>query len=1002
MILNAPWRSLSSSYLRNLLPTLTSLSTPSPLSNLFPLAQKQPTNHRSLHNSTDPRETCILRLLNLCRGIEDLRPLKSLLIVYGLIDHESLIGEFLRRCFDLGAPDFALSVFGRIEKPTGLLQNLIVRCLCNDGLFEDVLFVYQNCQISGCPSDNFTFPFVIKACSALGAVQIGKGIHCSLLRAGFGDNLIVQTALVDFYAKCGQMETARLVFDRMSQPDLVSWNALISGYSSNELNNEVFGVFRKIWAMGLKPNVSTLASIIPVCTRLGCWHAGKSLHGSALKSGCSVDESLTPALILMYAGGEDLHIARRLFDCLLEKSITIWNSMISAYTQNRKPMEAFSMFKKMLQADVQPNTITFLSIIPSCEDFDCILCGESLHACVVKDGLVDQLPVMTALLSMYAKLGDMGSAEFLFHQMPERNLLSWNSFVSAYVHHKYWVSSFAAFREMQFTGFNPDAVSIVCILSACSELKTTLLGKSAHAYSLKKGFDVKLNVSNALLLFYSSCCQLSTSFNLFHKMAIRNAISWNTLISGCAHNGEARYAVALVDQMQQVGMDLDLVTLISILPCYTGFEELVQGKAIHGHAIKMGFASDVSLSNALISMYFNCGEFDSGKLIFERMLNRNVVSWNALITGYRNHNLQYDAMRSFSRMVKQGQKPNYITLLNILPVCYTPLQGKSIHAFVARKEIVVEASLLTSLISMYARFGFMIYCLTLFEMGDKRNISLWNAIISTHVQAKNAKNAVAFFSQLLGTETEPDYMTILSLISACIQIHNLNLSKSIMAYVIHMGFDRDVAVSNALIDLYARCGNISIARKLFEGSLEKDAISWSVMINGHGLHGDGEAALALFSEMKLSGMKPDDVTYVSILSACSHAGFVEQGQMFFNSMVENGILPRMEHYACMVDLLGRTGHLNEAYDIVKKFPHKPSVSLLESLLGACITHGNLKLGEKIGRLLLEMDPENPGSYAMLYNAYAAAGRWTDADKVRSKMEGRQLRKVPAFSLVEAS
>ncbi|GFS34244.1 tetratricopeptide repeat (TPR)-like superfamily protein [Actinidia rufa] len=938
MILNAPWRSLSSSYLRNLLPTLyTSLSTPSPLSNLFPLAQKQPTNHRPLHNSTAPRETCILRLLNLCRGIDDLRPLKSLLIVYGLIDHESLIGEFLRRC------------------------------LCNDGLFEDVLFVYQKCRISGCPSDNFTFPFVIKACSALGAVQIGKGIHCSLLRVGFGDNLIVQTALVDLYAKCGQMKTARLVFDGMSQPDLVSWNALISGYSSNELNNEVFGVFRKIWVMGLKPNVSTLASIIPVCTRLGCWHAGKSLHGSALKSGCSVDESLTPALILMYAGGGDLHIARRLFDCLLEKSVTIWNSMISAYTQNRKPIEAFSMFKQMQKADVQPNTITFLSIIPSCEDFDCILCGESLHACVVKDGLVDQLPVMTALLSMYAKLGDMGSAEFLFHQMPERNLLSWNSFVSAYVHHKYWVSSFAAFREMQFTGF-----------------------------------DVNLNVSNALLLFYSSCCQLSTSFNLFHKMDVRNAISWNTLISGCAHNGEARYAVAFIDQMQQVGMDLDLVTLISILPCYNGFEELVQGMSIHGHAIKMGFACDVSLANALISMYFNCGEFDSGKLIFERMLNRNVVSWNALITGYRNHNLQYDAMRSFSRMVKQDQTPNYITLLNILPVCYTPFQGKSIHAFVARKEIAVEASLLTSLISMYARFGFMIYCLTLFEMGDKRNISLWNAIISTHVQAKNAKKAVAFFSQLLGTEMEPDYMTVLSLISACIQINNLNLSKSIMAYVIHMGFDRDVAVSNALIDLYARCGNISIARKLFEGSLEKDAISWCVMINGHGLHGDGEAALALFSEMELSGMKPDDVTYVSILSACSHAGFVEQGQMIFNSMVENGILPRMEHYACMVDLLGRTGHLNEAYDIVKKFPHKPSVSLLESLLGACITHGNLKLGEKIGRLLLEMDPENPGSYVMLYNAYAAAGRWTDADKVRSKMEGRQLRKVPAFSLVEAS
>ncbi|CAL5369500.1 unnamed protein product [Camellia sinensis] len=961
------------------------------------LVVTQPINHYS----STPHGTHILRLLNLCRRVvEDLKPLKSLLLVHGLIDHQPLIVEFFRRCFDLGSPELVLSAFAVIEKPSVFLQNSTVRSLCNVGLFEDALSVYQKCRISGCPSDNFTFPFVIKACSALGALQIGKGLHCSVLRNGFGDNLVVQTALVDLYAKCDQMGSARRLLDRISQPDLVPWNALISGYSLNGLNEEVFHVFQEICAMGFKPNVSTLASTIPVCTRLGYLHMGKSLHGFAVKLGYFLDEYLIAALISMYAGGGDFDVGRKLFDCLLEKNVTIWNAMISAYTQNQKPNEAFALFKQMLQANVQPNMITFLSIIPSCECFGCILYGESLHTCAVKHGLVDQLPVMTAILSIYAKLGDMGSAEFLFNQMPVQNLLSWNSLVSAYVHNRHWDVSLDAFREMQLAGFNPDAVSIVCVLSACSELEAILPGKSAHAYSLKNGFDFNLNVSNTLLAFYSDCYQLFSSFKLFRKMGVRNAISWNTLISGCVHNGEARNAVALLDQMQREGMDFDLVTLVSVLPCYCGPENLVQGMGIHGRAIKMGFASVVSLANALISMYFNCGEFHGGKLLFDSMLNKSMVSWNALITGYRYNNLHDDVMLLFCQMIKEDQKPNDVTLLNILPVCYTPLQGKSIHAYAARTGIAMVASLLTSLIFMYARFGNMNYCLLLFEMGEKRNISLWNAIVSAHVQTKNAKKAIAFFSQLLHTEMEPDYMTVLSLISACVQINNPNLTNCVMSYVIHKGFNKDVAVVNALIDLYAKCGNISIARKLFDGLLEKDVVSWSVMINGHGLHGDGEAALALVSQMELKGMKPDDITYVSILSACSHAGFVEQGRMFFNSMIENGIVPRMEHYACMVDLFGRTGHLNEAYDMVTKLPHKPSLSLLESLLGACIIHGNLQIGEEIGRLLLEMDPENPGSYVMLYNVYAAAGRWTDANKVRSDMEERQLRKVPGCSVVE--
>ncbi|CAK7337665.1 unnamed protein product [Dovyalis caffra] len=952
-----------------------------------------------MHNSFNLKSSYnFSNLLNLCKNTNHLKSLKALLIVNGLIQHKLLLGQFLKSSFNLGAVDIAISTFNKIKKPSLFLQNLMIRSLSKNGLHEHVLSVYKTCRVSNCPSDDFTFPFVIKGCSVLGAFRIGKEIHCVVLRNGYEQNVVIETTLIDFYGKIGCLGSARILIDRSPQPDLVSLNALISCYSLHAIDEEVFGVFKLIFLVGLKPNLSTLASVIPVCTRLGCLDTGKSLHGFAIKSGVLANEFLVPALISMYARDACLSSARNMFEDVKKKNVVVWNAMISAYTQKNMAFEAYEMFQEMLRADVQPNSITFVSVIPSCEVAGIIWYGESFHAWVIKQCLENQVSVLTALVSMYAKLGEMDKAEHLFDRMSNRSLLSWNVMVSGYVCNGLWDTSLAAFCEMQLGGFRPDAVSVVSVLSACSKLEAVLLGKSAHAFSIRKGIDSNPNLSNALLAFYSGCGHLTSSLKLFHKMDTRNTVSWNTLISGCVYSGEVEKAFDLGRRMQKEGVTLDLVTLISVLPVYCDRENLSHGMTIHGYVIKLGFASVVYLVNALISMYCKCGDLDAGRLLFEAMSERCIVSWNALITGYRHHNLQNKALIFFHQMLEKDQRPNSVTLLNVLPMCYSHLQSMSIHAFAIRTGILQETPLLTSLICTYARFENMNSCLSLFETGIK-DLSVWNAIISVHIQTKYPEKAVSLCYDLFQMGLQPDHITVLSLISACAQLNFLNLAHSVMAYVIRKGFEKDAAVSNSLIDLYARCGDIFTAKKLFEGLLEKDAVSWSVMINGYCLHGDGEAALEIFSQMQLSGVRPNVNVFSTILSACSHSGLVEQGWLVFNSMVENGISPSLEHYACLVDLLGRAAHLNEAYDVVKQLPCKPSVSLLESLLGACRVHGNVEIGEKISWMLFEMDPENPGPYVMLSNIYAAAGRWTDADKVRTNMDGRQLRKVAGCSLL---
>ncbi|KAG8384387.1 hypothetical protein BUALT_Bualt04G0112800 [Buddleja alternifolia] len=957
---------------------------------LFHLA----TFNRSLH--TTPHFTKYFHsLLPLCRKSQDLKALNSLLIVHGLIRSQPLIRKFINQCCHLGFPDLALSAFEKIEKQSLYLQNLVLRSLSDNGLFENVILVYRKCRESGFLSDNYTYPFVIKACATLGDFCFGTMMHSVVLRTGFGGNIVVQTALLDFYSKIGEMENARKVVDEIPEPDIVAWNALISGYSINGFDREVIRVFHDMCVMDVKPNASTLASVFPVCSRAGFMDVGILLCGLAYKLGYSEDESLVPALISMYANFGDLLAARNIFDTSGRENVAIWNAMISAYTRNRKPENAAALFKAMLLDDVKPNMVTFVSLIPSSENLVNIWYVESIHAYVIKFGFKKELSIITALLSVYAKLGNMDSAESLCINLPKRNLLFWNSIVSAYAGHGLPEQSLEAVRAMQMDGFDPDAISIISLLSSCSELE----GKSVHAFSLKNGIDLNPNASNAFLAFYCDFGVLAYSFRVFNRMVQKSTVSWNTMISGCLDNGESERGMLLFHEMKQKGVNFDLVTLISILP---SCRNSVLGLAIHGYAIKTAFITDTSLANALVSMYINSGELEAAKLLFDDMPDRSVVSWNAILTGFRHHDSEKETLELFNQMIAEDRKPNYITLLNVLPACNTLLQGKSLHAYIYRKLIPLETPLLTSLMIMYARFENLRLCSIMFHMGDERSISLWNTIISAYLLSNNTTMAVSFFRELLWIKIEPDYVTILNIISVCAHFKNLQVSNSALAYIVKKGFKKDVAISNALIDLYAKCGSLSSARTLFEMMPIKDTISWNVMINGYGLHGDGVSALALYSQMRLFGLKPDRVTYMSILSACSHAGFVEHGRMVFDCMISDGVLPGMEHYACIVDLLGRTGHLNEAHQIIKNLPQKDCVNLLESLLGACLSHGDFGLGEEIGRMLLESNPKDSSPYVILYNVYAAAGKWIDANNVRLAMEQKEFNKIAGISLVDGN
>ncbi|XP_057861166.2 putative pentatricopeptide repeat-containing protein At3g23330 isoform X2 [Cryptomeria japonica] len=371
--------------------------------------------------------------------------------------------------------------------------------------------------------------------------------------------------------------------------------------------------------------------------------------------------------------------------------------------------------------------------------------------------------------------------------------------------------------------------------------------------------------------------------------------------------------------------------------------------------------------------------------------------------GYVQSGCSVEAWKLFRQMLLDGIDSNPMTLTIVLPVCsYSEnLQlGKMIHGYVVRRRFDLDIFVGSALIDFYAKCRRVDVACQLFDRMPEANVVSWTAMIACYAQNEHANDALKCFRRMQLAGVKPNEITIVSVLPACAQLAALQQGKQIHQYVLKIGFMRIISVGNALIDMYSKCGSINIASRVFDKIIDKNVVSWSAMIAGFGMHGKGESALELFNQMQYTAIEPDYVTFIGVLSACSHAGLVDEGWQYFNMMREKyGISHVVEHYACMVDLLGRAGQLHEAQTLIEKMPLEPSSSVWGALLAACRVHSNLELGEHAFKWILKLEPENVGNYILLANIYAAVGRWDRMEKVRIMMKKRSLRKVPGYSWI---
>ncbi|XP_030511694.2 pentatricopeptide repeat-containing protein At4g35130, chloroplastic [Rhodamnia argentea] len=624
---------------------------------------------------------------------------------------------------------------------------------------------------------------------------------------------------------------------------------------------------------------------------------------------------------------------------------------------------------------------------------------------LVRQSKADHLTLNRAL-SSFVDSGRLEHAVHLFENMPRSDAYAWNVLIRGFVNNGLFREAIELYYRMAREGIGADNYTFPFVVKACGGLLSLMEGEKVHAKLFKVGLDLDLYVGNSLISMYAENFRADLAEKVFGEMRARDVVSWNSMISGFLLVGDGWSSLALLQEMQVFGMRPDRYSLISSLGAASLTCYLQGGREIHCWAIRSGLESDLMVETCLVNMYCKCGKVDYAERLFNSVSKENIVTWNAMIDGYASNALPSESLACMKSMQDDyNLNPDCITLINMLPACAQlgSLQVlKSVHGHSIRKGFLPNMVLETTLINMYGASGGLKGAKYLFGKMAEKSLISWNAIIAAHVQNGQNEAALVLFQKLWCERLEPDAITIASILPAFAEVALLREGRQIHGYVSKLGLGSNTYISNSIIYMYAKCGDLGTAQQIFDEMLIKDVVSWNVIIMAHAIHGCGGKSIALFKEMKKYGVEPNASTFFSLLMSCSISGLVDEGWGYFNQMRGSyNIDPGIEHYGCVLDLIGRTGNLDHAKEFVKQMPLVPSARIWGSLLTASRKHGNIEMAEYAAKHILSLEHDNTGCCILLSNMYAEAGRWEDFEGIKSLMRKEGLTKTVGYSMMES-
>ncbi|KAK9278027.1 hypothetical protein L1049_027584 [Liquidambar formosana] len=694
-------------------------------------------------------------------------------------------------------------------------------------------------------------------------------------------------------------------------------------------------------------------------------------------------------------------------------NVSLGGKMIKEYTDDGYFDDAIRIYIEMLEYGVPVGEFRFFPCLIKAFGGLCdVEKGRQIHGHVLKLGFLDDLYIVNALLGMYWKCGEAADAVRMFEKMRERDLVSWNTMVSGFQQSMCYADSLMFFSRMMWEfGMSLNRVGCISALSSSASLESLIHGREIHAFVIKFGLHVDDFLVSGLIGMYMKCGSVKNAEHVFKSIPNEdllrgNRVIWNVMILGYVSNGCLSQAFVLFLEMLVFGIIPDSSTIVAVLGLCSQMLDFASGRQIHGIIFSFGLENDVKVETALLDMYFKCGDIEAGLKVFRRSQNDNLVMWGAAISNCAQSGYPTEALELFHSFSLDYGSPDCVMLLSVLRACSSlsmKPKGMEIHGLAVKMGFDSDLFVGSALIDMYAKCRDIESAQKMFGGLQTRDLVSWNALISGYAQNECPDESLKAFRDMQSEHIRPNAVMAACILSVCAHLSVKSLCKEIHGYLTRQGFESNVLVSNSLIATYAKCGDLSSSKTIFEKMPGKNNISWNSIILGFGMHGNIDEMFVLFEKMKAAGMKPDHATSSAILSACSHAGRVDKGWEYFNSMVEEYKLePQLEHFTCMVDLLGRAGHLNQAYDLIMAMPCIPDDRIWGSLLRSCKTHSDEKLARLVANHIFELDHSSIGYRVLLANLYEGLGKWDEASGIRSEIKDLGLKKTPGCSWVEVN
>lgn len=915
------------------------------------------------------------------------RALHAVIVNSGLGDNVFLASHLIRMFSSCQSLSDAKQTFINlpIQLHTVYTWNAIISAHVKHGQCKDAIQLYHNMCKSGILLDKHIFVATLKACSCASTIEHGRKVHSDIVKLGFELDLLICNTLVAMYVKSANIDDAHLVFMSIPEKDVVTWNALISGYAHHGCNLKALHLFMDMYHDVCEPTLVTYLCIIKACASILALDEGRLIHALIVKNFLEQEKFVGSSLIDFYAKCESVDDARRVFDELQTQDVATWNSIIQAFAEQGPGSIAFELFQEMQRKGYDPDNVTFLSILKACASIPNLdqikMIDERIgQCCSAYDAYV-----ASNLIDMYVKCGSIEQATRVFNSSTNRDIVTWNTMIGGWAQHDQIQKVLQLFQKMQLEGLSPDTLTYISLLKASFSAGSSEFGKLIHSCIIGAGFEIEPLIENSIVDMYAKFGSMEDACDLFKRLPRLDAISWNTLLSGYVQHEQSMEAFETFQCMQQEGIQPDKVTLNLMLKACSSKPTFHYGKLFHSQIIESGFESAALVESTLIDLYAKCCSMEDAMGVFTRASKQSVHAWNMLISGFVHNEQHQIGLEIFEHMQQDMIQPNETTVIYVLQGCSSlevlePIMV--INDLIVRRKLEVDVFVMSALVDVYAKRGDLAEAVSIFSNIPKPSVVTWTALICGHVQHGNGLQALQLFYQMQSHGIEPNEATFVCAVKACIILESFEEGNLVYDCSIRKGLALNEVVGSALVNLYVTSGSMEDAFKMFSKLPDRDTVAWNVIIAGHAHLNDHERALQHFEEMQLEGVQPDTVNFVSLLAGCSHMGLIHEGFDIFGSISGLHLIPQTaDHLNCLIDLFGRAGHLNKAEDVLQAVPSSCSSLGWKSLLGHCQTHCDVQLGRRCYDRLVELGVADASVYKLMLNIYSRAGMKEDVEVV---------------------